>query len=510
MKKMKFKSCLLVCLVVSTILVLGQYTFAAEAPQRGGTFKVLASRPNKTMGTPWESDNWFALYGAPTMESLVHLDKEGNILPHLATSWKRSADGKSYIFELRKGVKFHDGTDFNSAAVKFSLERYERGTVAKRLESVQVVDEYTVKLNLKQHDGMFLNALGGLEGMIASPTAAVKKTTPENQAKDHMVGTGPYTFVDWSRDEYIKYKRFEGYWQKGKPYPDAMEIIFIKNPVTSALAFQSGAAQLTMRVTARTANELKAKGYEILSLPYAVKGLDPDGANTGSPWASKKVREALSYAIDRRAVTDSIGLGYWEPASQLCPYKSYVGHLHDVEERTYNPERAKKLLAEAGYPKGFVTKLFANAEENHDMLVSLQTFLANIGIKASIELLDRGRYVALRKDGWRNGLFLSTFGSSRPIKYAGIRGLSGLYPRDKSVYRPAGFLETFNRAASALNPDEENKYTEELYRMAYDESMAIPLWVEMQLAAQTKKVHDSGWCEVSPITWYPENAWLSK
>ncbi|MBN2059086.1 MAG: hypothetical protein JW882_01605, partial [Deltaproteobacteria bacterium] len=303
---------------------------------------------------------------------------------------------------------------------------------------------------------------------------------------------------------------FDGYWQKGKPYLDAFEIIFIQDPVTSILAFESGAAQLIMRIEPKAAKDLQAKGYEILSITYGSKSLTPDGANADSPWSNRKAREALNYAIDRKAVSDAIGLGYWFPLYQAAP-EGYIGHFTDVESFRYDPARAKKLLAEAGFPNGFSTTILSKAEENHDLLVAIQTYLSDIGIKAKIELLDRGRYVANHKEGWHNGIMYGTFGG-RPSeeKASNLRIITTKMPYNKPVYSPPGFEETFDKAVGTWDPEEENRLTEKLYRMVYEESMIIPLWRETQLAAQTKNVHDSGWCAVASTAWYPENAWLSK
>ncbi|MFC1535025.1 ABC transporter substrate-binding protein [Thermodesulfobacteriota bacterium] len=504
MKKMKLMIVLLIGLALVTIPLASAY-----AQSKGGTLKVIASRATKALGAPWEADNWFNIYGAHAMDALVQLDKAGNIVPNLAESWKVASDGLSITFKLRKGVKFHDGTDLDAAAAKISLDNMKRGTWPRRRKSVEVVDKYTVKLNLKQYDASIFGALSTKMGMIASPTAIAKKATPENQAKLHMVGTGPYKFVDWSRDEFIKFERNENYWRKGA-YLDKLEITFIKDPVTSMLAFQSGAAQLTMRVTSKGANDLKAKGFEILSIPYGLKTLTPDGANPDSPFAKKKVREAIEYAIDRPAVAQAIGLGYWTPVSQACPYPDSIGYLKGVEGRKYDPAKAKKLLAEAGYPNGFKTRILSKAEENHDLLVALQTFLADIGIQAKLELLDRGRYVKNHKEGWNNGMMYGTIGARTYTVANNLGIITSTMPYNKPVYLPPGFEDTFDKALGTWDPDEERKHTQKLYRTVHDEAMIIPLWLETQLGAKTKEVHDSGWCEVGSTVWYSDKAWLSK
>jgi ABC-type transport system substrate-binding protein len=505
---MKQMTAILVGLAMLAMSFANVYA-ADDKPQYGGVLKMIAARSTKALGAPFEGDVWYTTYGVPAMDSLLFRDTDGNIIPNLATSWEVAPDGKSVTFKLRKGVKFHDGTDFNAEAVKVNLELAPRGTLRQRRESVDVIDEYTARLNLKQWDASLLLDLTMSNGMIASPTAIAKKTTPENQAKDHMVGTGPYKFVSWERDNYIKYERFDDYWG-GKPYLDGLEFYFIADPVTSVMAFQSGAGQLIMRISAKDAKDLKAKGYEILSIPYGLKTLTSDGGNPNSPFANVKVREALSYAIDRKAVTEAIGLGYWHPVTQACFQKNSDAYLKDIEEREYDPVKAKKLLAEAGYPNGFETKLMSKAEENRDLLVAIQTYLAEVGIRAKLELVDRGRYVALHKDGWQNGVMYGTIGVDNAPATTNLRLLTSAMPYNKPAYHPPGFEDLYNKIMASYDLKKQRDMTQEIYRMVYDSAMITPLWVETQLAAQTKKVHDTYWCEIFFNTFDPSKAWLSK
>ncbi|MFC1533697.1 ABC transporter substrate-binding protein [Thermodesulfobacteriota bacterium] len=506
MKKLK----LITVLLVGLALVVIPLSSVCAQPQRGGALKVIGSRATKALGAPWEGDVWYTMYGVPAMDSLVRQDPKGNIVPHLATGWKTASDGSSITFNLRKGVKFHDGTDFNAKAVKLSLDSAKSGTLPKRRKSVDVIDDYTVRLNLKQYDITILNDLTSRNGMIASPTAAAKKTTAENRAKEHMIGTGPFRFVNWQRDNFIKFKRFDGYWMKDKPYLDALEIIWIKDPVTSRLAFESGAAQLTMRITPKDAKDLKAKGFEILTIPYGMKTLTPDGANANSPFSKKKVREALWHAVDRRAIAEAIGLGYWHAVNQVAVSPESDAYLRDVEGRKYDPGRAKKLLAEAGYPNGFKTTLYSKAEESRDALVAIQTFLGEIGIQAKLELVDRGRYVKLHKEGWVNGIMFGTVSPNIPNAATNVRILTSSMPYNKPMYRAPGFEESFDKAVMTPDPKELRNITQRMFRLIYDTCMVSPLWVETQIAAQMKKVHDTGWCTIRFNTFTPETAWLSK
>ena len=157
----------------------------------------------------------------------------------LATDWKVAADGKSITFNLRKGVKFHDGTDFNAAAAKWNMDRYlnvNPGNVPL-WASIDVVDDYTIKLNLKSFQNTILNSLESTAGMMVSPTAAQKNG--EDWMKINEAGTGPFTLKSFSRDVSVQLYRFDGYWG-AKPYLDGVTFNIIADTNTARMAFEGG------------------------------------------------------------------------------------------------------------------------------------------------------------------------------------------------------------------------------------------------------------------------------
>jgi ABC-type transport system substrate-binding protein len=186
------------------------------------------------------------LYQAPAVETLLRWDDGGKPGPHLATGWKVADDKKSITFNLRKGVKFHDGTDFNAQAVKWGFELFmkTKRSELQSVESMEVIDDHTLRLNLKYFDNLLLTNLCYLAGPIASPTAG------EKMGKDAFclrpVGTGPFKIKSVERDVLIRYEKFDGYWQKGKPYLDAIEISMVKDPMTAIAAYKSSKAHLLL------------------------------------------------------------------------------------------------------------------------------------------------------------------------------------------------------------------------------------------------------------------------
>lgn len=504
-----FFGILFVALALFAIPLSATYVKASENPQYGGVLKMIASFGTKALGAPHEGDVLYRYYGKPAMESLLERNINGEFLPCLATSWEIAPDNLSITFNIRKGVNFHDGTDLNAEAVKANLEKVPRGTLKERMKSIDILDDYTLRFNLKQPDNSIFMDFSMESSMIASPTAMAKPTTPENRAKDHMVGTGPFTFVSWERDNYIKFKKFDGYWQKGKPYLDGIEFIFIADPVTAKIAFESGAGQLIMNASARDAEELKAKGYEIITVPFGLRILVPDGSNADSPLSKLKVRQAMGYAIDREAIAKAIGLGYWIPVTQAALPEHPTAFLEDVEGFKYDPERAKKLLAEAGYPNGFKTRIIAKTNENKDVITAFQNYFSEIGVETKIDLCDRGRWAANNKEGWQNGMMFATMNvtTNGPLN---VRLQTGHWPYFKSIFSPPNFDENWDASMATFDDKEIAEYTKRIYNQIYNYATVIPLYVQTQIGVQTKKVHDTGWCTVDFSYISPANAWLSK
>ncbi len=228
----------------------------------------------------------------PCLEVLVNEDLTGHDIPCLAESWQVAPDGKSITFYLRKGVKFQDGTDWNAQAAKFNIDAF---MVAKKpgtgqFTSVEVVDDYTVKVNLKQYQNSILGSMA-VSDVFVSPTAY--NTKGIDWARWNPVGTGPFKFVSFARDVSLKFARFDGYWQKGLPYLDAIEDTVIQDTMTRAASFQTGAGQVISSADVKTAFDLAAKGYDVINQPNGYATLLPDSANADSPFANPKVRQAV-------------------------------------------------------------------------------------------------------------------------------------------------------------------------------------------------------------------------
>ena len=269
-------------------------TSTKPTPQYGGILRTLSvTGPAAPIGWPAEAVGASTPSGKPAIETLVREDNSGRVNPWLAESWQFAPDGKSITFKLVKGVKFHDGSDFNAQAVKFNLDAVMAAKKAGTLLwiSSEVVDDYTVRLNLKQFQNSILSLLAVSTLPVVSPTAY--NTKGIDWVRWNPVGTGPFKFVSFSRDVSLKFTRFDGYWKKGMPYLDGNEVFYIQDPLTRSAAFQSGYGQVINSADVKTAYDLAAKGFEVVNRVSGYSVLLPDSTHPDSPLSNQKVRQAI-------------------------------------------------------------------------------------------------------------------------------------------------------------------------------------------------------------------------
>jgi peptide/nickel transport system substrate-binding protein len=492
---------------------------AAAQPQSGGVLKIISRSDLGLIGNPTKGTANITRTLGPAMDFLLRHDSNWDPIPAsgLAQSWDISPDGTSITFHLKQGVKFQDGTDFNAAALKYNFETYTSITpYLQKVSSYEVVDPLTLKINLKVFDATFLSELGhGLPGLVISPTAAAKQSTDETMAKDHTIGTGPFTYTSWKQNVNAIFTRWGGYREKGLPYLDGVEWDYVIDPVTSLISFQKGEAQVIMDLTPVDANTLKEKGYQIIVIQtqQPVMPLVPDGANADSPWSNVKVRQALEYAVDKKAIAPSVGYGFYQPANQFA-LPTDARYNKNLVPREYDPAKAKALLAEGGYPGGFKTQLIAQTGFNQDILVAIQTYLKAVGIDASLNVVDAAKYVSFNQKGWNNGVMIPGIGMTMGVagffRYLGIPGGPGGGLVYNSVYRPDGWQAKLD--AMGAQPDDKKRAAQmqEMMQILFDQAMVIPLWSAPMLGAQDKTVHDLHMGEGHQMYYDSAHAWLSK
>lgn len=455
-----------------------------EVDKYGGVLKeVLTVGPATPIGYPPEAAPDASADARPAIESLVRLRNGGVVEPLLATGWEIAPDGNSVTLTLRQGVKFHDGTDFNAAAVKWNLDLEIEAGKARDWESVEVIDDYTVRININGYKNTILTGFAATAAQIISPTAV--EVNGLEWARWHPVGTGPFKFVEYERDAKLVYERNDNYWNEELPYLDGIEFVVIADETVRKIAFQKGDIH-TLRASGLTAQELKNAGYDYVTRSGGTYVLIPDSGNPESPFANIRVRQAVSYAIDREALAEALGYGFASPAYQLYPGFTETA-IPNLDIHEYNPDQARTLLTIAGYPDGFKTTIHAFIRVvPRDFVMAIVNMLGEVGIEVEPDFPEAGKYTEYRFGGWNDAMMAHAFASMENINSSFSFYFGGTqFP---SVKKPQGWQEAYDAAISSLQVDPEK--TRALVKIMHDNVMVIPYLEETAVAFIHEGVYD--------------------
>jgi peptide/nickel transport system substrate-binding protein len=377
-------------------------TVTTTAAQYGGTLRIIwSSGPGGGWGTCVAIFGGEGAYGDMAMEPLMESKYlGGDYVPRLATSYSISTDGKTVTFNLRKGVKFHDGTDFNADAVKYNIDKYiAAGRASSNLLGCEVVNNDTVNFNFQEAMNTNYGSVAGV--VYASPT--FWEQNGDTYAAFHACGTGPFKQIAYEEGVKATFEKFDDYWGQ-KAYLDYIESTFIEDPVTQVMAMQAGQGDVTHSREAKTIYDLKQAGFNILQDYMGMEAMNFNSRDPESPFYDVRVRQAVEYAINKQAIIDALGYGYWEVADQF-PIPGMSGYLEDIVPRTYDPAKAMELLEAAGKGDGFHTTLVHGAWDFNDGIISMQSDLKAVGIEADIETVQGGEWATMRQEGW-DGIFV--------------------------------------------------------------------------------------------------------
>ena len=384
---------------------------------RGGVLRI-ASQDATVLDPATMASAPDYLLATQVYEWLVVLDKNLEPQPSLAVSWKSSTDGKTWTFKLRQGVVFHDGTPFTSADVVSTFARLmdpDVGSAASAtwavVKSIEAVDDYTVAFHLKHPASEFPVSFGD----IHSPIMPTELTNPTEKA----VGTGPFMLESFSSGDRAVLKANKQYWRKGAdgqplPYLDGLTIIYSPDVGGQVEALRAGDVDWVGGLPAQLAQTLSSDpGFQVLTnisnMHYSLHMRTDRG-----PTKDERVRLALRLGTDQAAMAKLVrpGLSSVGNGTAIGPlFKKY----YIDEKPPYDPERAKQLLAEAGYPDGLSIKLVT--QNNLDipaMATVWQAQMAKIGVKVQIQLVPIDVYFGSGKHGWLTADFAITDWMTRP------------------------------------------------------------------------------------------------
>jgi peptide/nickel transport system substrate-binding protein len=466
-----------------------QTAMPTSTVKTGGVLTIIATEnPSGALGIASEWGGLNSLFVAGTFERLLTYDTEGNIIPMLATGYEWSNNNLTLTLALRKGVKFHDGSDFNADAalwnIQYNIDAHVSGSSA--IASLEKIDDYAIRINLSEYQNTWFASFCGLQqapiGIMFSQAAFEKG---KEYAEQNPVGTGPFKFTSYEVNQSLNFDRFDDYWGE-PPLIDGYRYVIVTDPVTAELAFESGEGDAIVNISDpnQLVNDLSPKGYVWTAWPGMPWVLVPSSGNPDSPWSNQMVREAAEYAIDKEGICKSIFYGYSFPIYQMCtdwqlPYDA------DFEGRRYDPEMAKQLLSDAGYPNGFKTIIYCAEMFQGDAISTVQANLKAIGIDAELIINSVGKWIDMETNGWEEGLEFTALASNCPfdshVSMFWMRPVQPSWGNNGSywtaLYRPPEIDDLVQACLTAMAGTPENVAVDKaLVQFMYDNAMQIPLW----------------------------------
>jgi peptide/nickel transport system substrate-binding protein len=493
-------------------------TSPSVTPQSGGILNVfLTGTSISSIGYPASMAG--AIDGrisSPCVESLFRFDEKSSVIPLLATGWKADVAAKTITVNLRQGVKFHDGTDFNAAAAKWNLDQFRNGNRSelKGVTSIDIVDDYTIRLNLAQYQNTVLTFLAGDAGRMVSPTAFQNAGSTDKDrigySEKHPVGTGAFQFASYQPDVGVKYKRFDGYWN-GKPYLDGISYLIYADKNSALMDFQKGNLDIFYANATDVPDLIKSGNYNYVVPTYGVTtGLAGYTQDPNSPFTKLEVRQAVSCAIDEKALAQAYGFGYFKTINQWAIPDTW-GYNPNVVGYPYDPAKAKQLLAQAGYPNGFNTTInfYNTSQDAINTQTSVQNYLKAVGINAKLNPALRPAYVDMASNGkgWDGLLALIGNTVSDPlVKFKNMA--AGM--EFKGMYIPQEFTDAYNQALVAPDFASEQKAVWNMTSLSIDKyCMITPMNAQLVPTMKSKRLHDD-LIGLIPDDYISPKAWLSK
>ena len=484
------------------LLAAGLASAVIATPAFAAKDVVVAVASNFTTLDPYDANDTLSQAVAKSFyQGLFGLDKDMKLQNVLAESYKVSDDGLVYTIKLRTGVKFQDGTDFNADAVKANLDRasnpdnhLKRYNLYKAIAKTEAVDPATVKITLKQPFSAFINILAHPATAMISPAALQK------YGKDigfHPVGTGPYQLETWNQTDFVKVKKFTGYWQAGLPKLDSITWRPVVDNNTRAAMLQTGEATFAFPIPYEQAKVLEGNAkLNVVAAPSILQRYISMNV-TQKPFDNPKVRQALNYAINKDALIKVAFAGYAVPAEGPVP--PAIDFAARYKPWPYDPAKARELLKEAGYPNGFTTTLWSS--HNHStaqkVLQFTQQQLAQVGIKAQVTAMDAGqRATEVEGKGQKESgvrMFYTGWSASTGEADWALSPLFASQNWPPTLFNTAFYSnkQVDDFLAQALKTNDPAEKTR-LYKAAQDiiwqESPWIPLVVEKLVSAHSKNL----------------------
>ena len=388
------------------------------APSHAGTKDIVYASEStvKSLDPHDTSDTYSGAIERAICQGLLGFDKDLHIVPLLAESYTYNKEATRFTFKLRKGITFHDGAPFNADAVRINIERmmtgkYKRSSLMKPVKDVKVLDDYTIQFNLKEPFGAFANAIAHPGSLLISPKAI---ETYGDDVSKHPVGTGPFIFDSWVSGSYVKIKKNPTYW-KGDVKVDSITFRPIPESGSRLAMLRAGQAQYIYPMPAELLKIAERDpNIDIIKQPSIIARYLIMNTQY-KPFADVRVRQAINYALNKEAIIKIAWGGAATQADSIIPpnlqfYKKQTAWPYDLA-------KAKALMKEAGYEKGFeVVFLTPNASNRLRATEMAQQQLKKIGITGKLQSMDVASFY--------NKLESHTVNDATPLPFIAFGGWS--------------------------------------------------------------------------------------
>lgn len=391
-----------------------------NAQQRGGTLVAAWAQDPVGLDPHVTSARSSIAILENVLDNLVTVNDESEIVPALAESWEFSDDNLTLTFHLRDGVTFSNGRPLTADDVIYTYKRIldpETGSgnayLLDGVADISATDERTVVFTLAAPNAVLLGNLASSKqlGIIA------KESVEDGTINTQPIGTGPFVISDFQPGVKVMLTRNENYWQEGLPYLDAVDIRIIPDESVRRSALISGDVDWAISVPAQSVEELKARDDvivdEVPAGAYWYIGVNTEREPLNNP----QVRQALAYAVNRDNVAAAAAFGNAQTTEDPIPASSFWAFGYSPYE--YNPEKAKELLAEAGYPDGFEMEIMPTTQYEESVRAAqvIQADLANIGVRATIRTLEWAEWLEEEGAGNYDTYVCSWNGGTDPEDY---------------------------------------------------------------------------------------------
>jgi peptide/nickel transport system substrate-binding protein len=428
--------------------------------------------------------------------------------PSLAESWKESPDGKTYEFKLKRGLKFHNGDPVTTEDVKFSFERY-RGAGARefqtRVQQVEIVDPLTVRFHLKEPWPDFLMFYGSTTtaGGIVVPKRYMTQVGDDG-FKKHPIGAGPYKFVSHKPGIDVVLEAYPGYWRH-VPHVRRLVMKSVPEQSTRLAMLKAGEADIGVAFDGPEAEVIRrdSRLQLVPSKHASIFWIEfPDQWDPKSPWHDRRLRLAVNHALNRKAISAAACLGFCPPAPVIVP--SVMDYVLKVEPPAYDPQKAKQLLAEAGYPNGLDAGEFVPIPGFPTVAESAVNYMGAVGIRVKIRPMERAAFYAAWQQKKIRGVFLTAVGNSGN---AASRVQEFIY--SKGSYAYGGYPDIddlFEQQARERDAKKREALLHKIQQLTIDRVMFAPIMDLRALMGVGPRVaeHTITWVQMSPFPSYED------